>query len=89
MLCSLASSTLFIMWPYNLTLSYNLLFPPLTSSDIREVSVTKAGANVFTRYLGPQDDLRVPLGDDVELDCSTSASETPKYSWLKEVLGIS
>ncbi|MCI4374794.1 hypothetical protein PGIGA_G00010250 [Pangasianodon gigas] len=56
----------------------------LTVHYMREVSVNRVGANIFSRYLTPQDDLRVPLGDDVELDCSTTASETPQYSWLKE-----
>ncbi|XP_017323261.1 uncharacterized protein si:ch211-79k12.1 [Ictalurus punctatus] len=56
----------------------------LTVHYMREVSVNRAGANIFSHYLAPQDDLRVPLGDDVELDCSTSASETPQYSWSKE-----
>lgn len=51
--------------------------------------MNRAGVNAFSRYLTPQDDLRIPLGDDVELDCSTSASETPQYSWLKEVIDIS
>lgn len=50
--------------------------------------MNRPGANMISRYLAPQDDLRVPLGEDVELDCSTSASETPQYSWLKEVIDI-
>lgn len=56
---------------------------------MREVSVNRASTNLFSRYLTPQEDLRVQLGDDVELDCSTSASETPRYSWFKEVMDIS
>ncbi|XP_060777226.1 vascular endothelial growth factor receptor 2 isoform X2 [Neoarius graeffei] len=56
----------------------------LTVHYLREVSVSRTGTNMFSRYLTTQDHLRIPLGDDVELDCSTSASETPQYSWFKE-----
>ncbi|KAK3551871.1 hypothetical protein QTP70_030238 [Hemibagrus guttatus] len=56
----------------------------LTVHYLRDVSVNRANSNMFYRYLAPDDELRVPQGDDVELDCSTSASETPIYSWLKE-----
>lgn len=68
-----------------MALSFNPLLPPPTPSDIRDVTVNKAGATYLTRYLAPQDELRVKVGDDVELECSTTASETPQYSWLKEV----
>ncbi|XP_036449267.1 uncharacterized protein si:ch211-79k12.1 [Colossoma macropomum] len=51
---------------------------------MREVSVYRSGLGSFTRYFTPLQDLRVRLGDDVELECSTSASESPQYFWAKE-----
>ncbi|XP_066539164.1 uncharacterized protein si:ch211-79k12.1 [Hoplias malabaricus] len=51
---------------------------------MREVSVYRSGLGSFTRYFTSLQDLRVSLGDDVELECSTSASETPQYFWSKE-----
>ncbi|XP_052003040.1 uncharacterized protein LOC127658016 [Xyrauchen texanus] len=51
---------------------------------MREVSVHRAGLGYLTRYFNSVQDLRVRLGDDVELECSTSASETPEYFWAKE-----
>ncbi|KAI5620554.1 hypothetical protein C0J50_20021 [Silurus asotus] len=56
----------------------------LTVHYMREVSVSRPNTNVVSRYLAPQDDLRIRIGEDVELNCSTTASETPQYSWLKE-----
>ncbi|XP_027009328.1 uncharacterized protein si:ch211-79k12.1 [Tachysurus fulvidraco] len=56
----------------------------LTVHFLREVSVNRAGSSTFYRYLAPEDELRVPQGEDVELDCSSSGSETPTYTWLKE-----
>ncbi|XP_072535126.1 vascular endothelial growth factor receptor 3 [Salminus brasiliensis] len=51
---------------------------------MREVSVFRDGLTSFTRYFNSLQELRVKLGDDVELECSTSASETPQYFWSKE-----
>ncbi|XP_051573852.1 uncharacterized protein LOC127452445 [Myxocyprinus asiaticus] len=51
---------------------------------MREVSVHRAGLGYLTRYFNSVQDLKVRLGDDVELECSTSASETPEYFWAKE-----
>ncbi|MEQ2171527.1 hypothetical protein GOODEAATRI_011662 [Goodea atripinnis] len=38
----------------------------------------------YTSYLGVPQDLKVRLGDDVELKCSASSSEEPSYYWQKE-----
>ncbi|KAG1947599.1 hypothetical protein F2P79_012531 [Pimephales promelas] len=51
---------------------------------MREVSVHRAGLGYLTRYFNSVQDLKVQLGDDVELECSTSASEAPEYFWAKE-----
>ncbi|XP_022529965.2 uncharacterized protein si:ch211-79k12.1 [Astyanax mexicanus] len=52
---------------------------------MREVSVFRDGLTTsFTRYFSSLQDLRVKLGDRVELECSTTASETPQYFWSKE-----
>ncbi|XP_051576271.1 uncharacterized protein si:ch211-79k12.1 [Myxocyprinus asiaticus] len=51
---------------------------------MREVSVHRAGLGYLTRYFNSVQDLKVRSGDDVELECSTSASETPEYFWAKE-----
>lgn len=51
---------------------------------MREVAVHRAGLGYLTRYFNSVQDLRVRLGDDVELECSTSASEEPEYFWAKE-----
>lgn len=49
---------------------------------MRELSVSMEG---YTSYLGVPQDLKVRLGDDVELKCSASSSEEPSYYWQKEV----
>ncbi|KAI4898245.1 hypothetical protein NFI96_018263, partial [Prochilodus magdalenae] len=49
---------------------------------MREVSVYRGSS--LTRYFSGMQDLRVQLGEDVELECSTSASESPQYFWAKE-----
>ncbi|XP_040900616.1 carcinoembryonic antigen-related cell adhesion molecule 18 [Toxotes jaculatrix] len=46
-----------------------------------ELSLSRDG---YTSYLGVPQELRVQLGDDVELKCSASSSEEPKYFWHKE-----
>ncbi|KAL4657701.1 cell surface glycoprotein MUC18-like [Arapaima gigas] len=51
---------------------------------MRELSVYREGVSSYSRYFSSLQDLRVPLGDNVEVECSTSASETPQYSWSKE-----
>lgn len=51
---------------------------------MREVAVHRAGLGYLTRYFNSVQDLKVRLGDDVELECSTSASEAPEYFWAKE-----
>ncbi|XP_026084052.1 vascular endothelial growth factor receptor 3-like [Carassius auratus] len=51
---------------------------------MREVSVHRAGLGYLTRYLNSVQDLKVRLGDNVELECSTTASEAPEYFWTKE-----
>ncbi|XP_012737213.2 uncharacterized protein si:ch211-79k12.1 [Fundulus heteroclitus] len=48
---------------------------------MRELSVSMEG---YTSYLGVPQDLKVRLGDDVELKCSASSSEEPSYYWQKE-----
>ncbi|KAF5899964.1 vascular endothelial growth factor receptor 3-like, partial [Clarias magur] len=79
------SAGTFRCMPNNLTEVDNSSLPfKLTVHYIRDVTVNKPGATYLTRYLTPQDELRVKVGDDVELECSTTASETPQYSWLKE-----
>lgn len=44
----------------------------------------RAGLGYLTRYFSPVEELKVRLEDDVELECSTSASEKPDYFWTKE-----
>ncbi|XP_056619082.1 uncharacterized protein si:ch211-79k12.1 [Triplophysa dalaica] len=51
---------------------------------MREVSVHRAGLGYLTRYFNQVEELKARLGDDVELECSTSASEKPDYFWTKE-----
>ncbi|TRY94709.1 hypothetical protein DNTS_021602, partial [Danionella cerebrum] len=51
---------------------------------MREVAVHRAGLGYLKRYFNSVQDLRVRLGEDVELECSTSASEEPGYFWAKE-----
>uniref|UniRef100_A0A8C2CDB4 Si:ch211-79k12.1 n=1 Tax=Cyprinus carpio TaxID=7962 RepID=A0A8C2CDB4_CYPCA len=51
---------------------------------MREVAVHRAGLGYLTRYFNSVQDLKVRLGDDVELECSTSGSEAPEYFWSKE-----
>lgn len=48
----------------------------------------RAGLGYLTRYFNSVQDLKVRLGDDVELECSTSASEAPEYFWAKEVTDL-
>ncbi|XP_066575431.1 uncharacterized protein LOC136764946 [Amia ocellicauda] len=50
---------------------------------MRDVSIYK-DSNFYSRYSGQLQDLCVPEGGDVEVDCSTSASETPLYTWSRE-----
>lgn len=64
-------------------LPFCLALPP--HSDMRDLSVYRDGGSYYNRYFSSLQDLRVPLGDNVEVECSTSASETPEYSWKKEV----
>ncbi|XP_055067362.1 vascular endothelial growth factor receptor 3 [Misgurnus anguillicaudatus] len=51
---------------------------------MREVAVHRTGLGYLTRYYSAVQELKVRLGDDVELECSTSASEKPDYFWTKE-----
>ncbi|XP_048880319.1 basal cell adhesion molecule [Brienomyrus brachyistius] len=51
---------------------------------MRDLSVYRDGGSYYNRYFSSLQDLRVPLGDNVQVECSTSASETPEYSWKKE-----
>lgn len=51
---------------------------------MREVAVHRAGLGYLTRNFNSVQDLKVQLGDDVELECTTSASEAPEYFWAKE-----
>lgn len=53
---------------------------------MREVSVHRAGLGYLTQYFNALEELKVRLEDDVELECSTSASEKPDYFWTKEVI---
>lgn len=55
---------------------------------MREVTVYRGDVNAIAGYLTSLQDLRVRLGDNVELECSTSASETPQYFWAKEVRAV-
>lgn len=48
----------------------------------------RAGLGYLTRYFNSVQDLKVRLGDDVELECSTSGSEAPEYFWSKEVTDL-
>lgn len=48
----------------------------------------RAGLGYLTRYFNSVQDLKVQLGDDVELECTTSASEAPEYFWAKEVTDL-
>ncbi|KAK7147433.1 hypothetical protein R3I94_010072 [Phoxinus phoxinus] len=51
---------------------------------MREVAVHRSGLGYLTRNFHSVQDLKVKLGDDVELECSTSASEAPEFFWAKE-----
>ncbi|XP_028836838.1 uncharacterized protein LOC114790716 [Denticeps clupeoides] len=55
----------------------------LTVHYMRDLSFYQPGSS-FSRYFSSLQDLRVSEGDDVEVECSTSASETPSYLWSKE-----
>ncbi|XP_042345969.1 hemicentin-2 [Plectropomus leopardus] len=48
---------------------------------LRELSLSVQG---YTSYLGVPQELRVRVGDDVVVTCSTSASEEPSYLWSKD-----
>lgn len=48
----------------------------------------RAGLGYLTRNFNSVQDLKVQLGDDVELECTTSASEAPEYFWAKEVTDL-
>ncbi|KAM6967595.1 vascular endothelial growth factor receptor 2 [Aplochiton taeniatus] len=48
---------------------------------MRKLSVYRPG---FSRYLSSVEDLKVPLGANVELECSAASSEDPQYFWQKE-----
>ncbi|KAJ8388878.1 hypothetical protein AAFF_G00126340 [Aldrovandia affinis] len=65
--------------PYNSTLPLSI---PV--HYMRDMSVYKEGVGSYSRYLSPLQDLRVPLGDDVEVACSVSASKDPMITWSKE-----
>ncbi|XP_067093299.1 cell surface glycoprotein MUC18 [Osmerus mordax] len=67
----------------NATASDNSSEPlSITVNYMRDISVHRTG---FTRYFSSSmQDLRVPLGDDVEVECTATASETPDYYWQKE-----
>ncbi|XP_036393840.1 uncharacterized protein si:ch211-79k12.1 [Megalops cyprinoides] len=66
-------------YPYN---SSQVLAIPV--HYMRELSVYREGVGTYSRYFSSLQDLRVPLGDDVEVDCSTSASQDPLITWSKE-----
>ncbi|XP_030640412.1 carcinoembryonic antigen-related cell adhesion molecule 18 [Chanos chanos] len=51
---------------------------------MREISVRREGVSSYNRYLTSLEDLRVSLGENVEVECSASSSETPEYTWMKE-----
>lgn len=51
---------------------------------MREISVYREGVNTYSRYFSQLQDLRVPLGDNVVLNCSVTASEEPQITWMKE-----
>ncbi|KAJ8332856.1 hypothetical protein SKAU_G00417520 [Synaphobranchus kaupii] len=65
--------------PYNSSLP---LYIPV--HYMREISVYREGVKTYSRYFSQLQDLRVPLGDDVELVCSASASEEAEITWYKE-----
>ncbi|KAF7665338.1 hypothetical protein LDENG_00146410 [Lucifuga dentata] len=53
----------------------------LTVHYMREPTLQQEG---IMRYLSVPQDLKVPLGDDVSVNCFASASEKPSYFWQKE-----
>ncbi|KAG9327943.1 hypothetical protein JZ751_017213 [Albula glossodonta] len=67
-------------FPYNSSL-------PLTVPVhyMRDVSVSRLGVSSYSRYFSPMQDLRVRVGEDVEVDCSVSASQDPEFTWRKDV----
>ncbi|XP_063055064.1 myosin light chain kinase, smooth muscle [Engraulis encrasicolus] len=57
----------------------------ITVHYMYDLSFSRGGlAGYYNRYLDSMQDLRVPLGSDVEVNCSASASETPEFFWQKE-----
>ncbi|XP_069041473.1 vascular endothelial growth factor receptor 3 [Lepisosteus oculatus] len=50
---------------------------------MRELSIYR-DSSFYSRFSGQLQELRVAVGGDVEVECSTSASETPQFSWSKE-----
>lgn len=57
----------------------------ITVHYMYDLSFTRGGlGGYYNRFLDALQDLRVPLGSDVEVNCSASASETPEYFWQKE-----
>ncbi|XP_061111397.1 vascular endothelial growth factor receptor 3 isoform X2 [Conger conger] len=50
---------------------------------MREITVYKEGVNAVSRYF-QRLDLRVRVGEDVELNCNVSASMDPQITWMKE-----
>ncbi|XP_064155803.1 vascular endothelial growth factor receptor 3 [Anguilla rostrata] len=66
-------------YPYNSSLP---LYIPV--NYMYEISVHREGVSTYSRYMSPQQDLRVRLGEDVELSCSVSASQDPEITWMKE-----
>lgn len=58
-------------------------------ADMHDLSFTRdSPSGYYSRFLDSMQDLRVPLGSDVEVNCSTTASETPEYFWQKEVRAL-
>lgn len=56
-------------------------------SDMRELSVYDVSSS-SRKFI--KENLLVKLGDDMEVECSTTASEAPQYFWQKYVsLGLS
>ncbi|XP_076136139.1 cell adhesion molecule CEACAM20 [Alosa pseudoharengus] len=57
----------------------------VTVHYMHELSFARDGpSSYYNRFYDSAQDLRVPLGSDVEVNCSTTASETPEYFWQKE-----
>ncbi|XP_012673612.1 basal cell adhesion molecule [Clupea harengus] len=57
----------------------------VTVHYMHDLSFTRESHNgYYNRFFNSMQDLRVPLGSDVEVNCSATASETPEYFWQKE-----